>query len=373
MGAAELAAELREAGLTVKEFDGWETRGISWAEGAPVGIMEHHTAPPVPFPLEKLAGLGDGNIRCNINTKTDGTVWLIAFDACNFSSGPGLPQVLGEARAGTPPTASAKDRGFEAGNGTVGSGDDDISGNTFFWNFENDHLGDGSAMPEVQHDAIVLASVVVANHFGLSWKNVVGHSEFTARKFDPNWNGDRRCIETIRNHMEIMSMFTEAEVANLKELAALPSANLTALAALPSARLSKLAALSSAEIGQLVKLAVLPSADIGQLVKLAALPSAEIGRLVKVAGDFSVKELNRLNSLVAFMIAEGLTGEETGRPALWYDALRNELGVPRASPDVLAQEVAAHIAGPDRRGRRGERERTGRVTRGVTRQPPTTL
>ncbi len=129
-------------------------------------------------------------------------------------------------------------------------------------------------------------------------------------------------------------MFTEAELANLKELAALspaslsrlaalPSASLSKLAALPSAeigRLMKLAALPSAEIGRLVKLAALPSAEIGRLVKLAALPSAEIGRLVKLAGDFSVRELNRLNSLVVFMIAEGLTGEETGRPALWYDA-----------------------------------------------------
>ncbi len=216
----------------------------------------------------------------------------------------------------------------------------------------------------MQHDAIVLASVVVAKHFGLSWKNVVGHSEFTARKVDPFWNGDRHCVETIRNNMEVLMMFSASEVANLKKLAAIPSADLSKLAAIPPTNLTKLAALPPARLS---KLAALSSAEIGRLVKLAALPSAEIGRLVTLAGDFSLKELNRLNSLVAVMIAEGLTGEETVRPALWYDALRHALGVPRASPDVLAQEVAAHIAGPpvgpDRPGRRDERERPGRATR----------
>jgi hypothetical protein len=307
MGAAELAAELREAGLTVEEFDGWETRGISWEHGAPVAIMEHHTAKPVPFGLENLAGVHTGEIKCNANVKPDGTVWLIAFNACNFSSGPGVSQVLNEAIAGTPPTKSALDRKFVPGEGKVGQGDDDISGNRFCWNFENDHLGDGSEMPQVQHDAIVLASVVVANHFGLSWRNVIGHAEFTARKKDPFWNGDTRCIETVRNHMEVMMMFTAAEAASLKELAALPS---------------------------------------DSLGKLAALSSAEISRLAKLAEDFSFEELNKLNNLAAFMITEGLTGEETARPALWYDALRNELGVPAARPDLLAQKVAAHVARP---------------------------
>ncbi len=123
-------------------------------------------------------------------------------------------------------------------------------------------------------------------------------------------------------------MFSASEVANLKKLAAIPSADLSKLAAIPPTNLTKLAALPPARLS---KLAALSSAEIGRLVKLAALPSAEIGRLVTLAGDFSLKELNRLNSLVAVMIAEGLTGEETVRPALWYDALRHALGVPRAS------------------------------------------
>ncbi len=334
--------------------------GSSWQFGAPVGILEHHTSTPVPYPLDDLAGIHSLEIKCNMNTKPDGTVWLIAFEACNYSTGFGVQEVRDQVVAGKPPTKTAQDAGFIAGHEPFPSENDTVSANSYFWCIENDHPGDGSEIPDVQHDAIVLASVVVAKHFGLSWRNVVGHSEFTARKQDPFWNGDRHCVETIRNAMEVTMMFSATELANLKKLAAIPPANLTKLAAIPPANLTKLAAIPPAN---LTKLAAIPPANLTKLAaippaklsKLAALSSAEISRLVKLAGDFSVQELNRLNNLAAFMIAEGLNGSETGRPALWYDALRHELGVPHAGPDVLARKVAEQFA-----NRRGETGRTGR-------------
>ena len=66
---------LESAGLNVRTVSGWGTRGGSWAVGKPVGVMEHHTALPVPFPVDRLYG---DLLKCNINTKPDGTVWLIA-------------------------------------------------------------------------------------------------------------------------------------------------------------------------------------------------------------------------------------------------------------------------------------------------------
>jgi hypothetical protein len=195
-----LRTALEAAGLNVKVVDGWATRGGSWTVNQPVGVMQHHTAAPVPFPVTKLYG---DQLKCNINTKPDGTVWLIAQRACNFSSGPGSSVVLKEVRAGTPPTQNAKTRGLT----------DDTNGNPLFFNFENDHAGTGGPLPQVQFDAIVAATRVVLDHYGLGAGNVISHAEWTARKNDPNWNGSNRAIEAIRQALE--DEMTPAQEAKL--------------------------------------------------------------------------------------------------------------------------------------------------------------
>jgi hypothetical protein len=88
VSAAQLLAQLRNAGLNVREDPGWASRGSRWAAGKPIGQMEHHTAPPVPYPIHRLNG-SDGFLKANMNIKQDGTVWLLAYLACNFSSGSG--------------------------------------------------------------------------------------------------------------------------------------------------------------------------------------------------------------------------------------------------------------------------------------------
>jgi len=184
-----LRTELEAAGLNVRVVDGWGTRGGAWAAGKPVGVMQHHTSAPVPFPVSKLYG---DLLKANINTKPDGTVWLIAQKACNFSSGSGSAVVLSEVRAGQPPTQNAKQRGLP----------DDMGGNAYFFNFENDHAGDGGPLPSVQFDAIVVATRVVLDHYGLTAGNVISHAEWTARKNDPNWNGSNRATDAIRQALE---------------------------------------------------------------------------------------------------------------------------------------------------------------------------
>jgi hypothetical protein len=184
-----LADDLRLAGLNVQTVSGWGARGSAWAVGEPVAVMHHHTAPPVPFPVSRLYGSLN---KCNINTKPDGTVWLLVGRACNYSSGMGSSVVLAEATAGEPPTKNAIDRDLG----------DDINGNPWFFNFENDHAGDGGPIPQVQLDAIVTATRVVLNHYALVPGNVISHAEWTRRKGDPYWNGSRRCIEDVRRALE---------------------------------------------------------------------------------------------------------------------------------------------------------------------------
>jgi hypothetical protein len=201
-----LRTELEAAGLNVKTVTGWGTRGGKWALGKPVAVMEHHTALPVPYPVSALYG---DRLKANINTKPDGTVWLIAQGACNYSSGPGSSVVLSEARLGQPPAANARERGLV----------DDMGGNPYFLNFENDHAGDGGPIPKVQHDAIVTATRVGLNHYGLNSGNVISHAEWTARKRDPYWNGSLRAIETIRQQLEdVMTPAQEAKLDELKTL-----------------------------------------------------------------------------------------------------------------------------------------------------------
>jgi hypothetical protein len=67
-------------------------------------------------------------------------------------------------------------------------------------------------MPAVQHDAIVKATQVVLDHYGLEAGNVISHAEWTRRKTDPFWNSDRRAIEAIRDQLEDDMPLTDADL-----------------------------------------------------------------------------------------------------------------------------------------------------------------
>lgn len=184
-----LVDELRSEGLHVRLFAHWAGIGGSWRLTRPAGVMVHHTAAPVPYPLRDLAGIDTGRIKCNMNVKQDGTIWLIAYGACNYSSGPGSSVVLDELLDGTVPTANARERALP----------DDIGGNSYFWNIEVDHRGDGSPIPQIVETATAAACTVVARHFGFDVDAVISHAEWTARKVDPFWNGHpRAAIEKLR-------------------------------------------------------------------------------------------------------------------------------------------------------------------------------
>lgn len=189
MTAERLHSMLVDAGVNVRQVSGWETRGYEWARGKPVGQMVHHTSLPVPYPVDRLYG---SLLKCNWNTKPNGELWLVAFGACNYSSGSGSSVVLNEVLAGTPPEANARERGL----------DDDYNANPWFFNGEHDHEGHGEPMPAVQSRTIKVGLEVFNAYFGHSAGNVISHAESTARKTDPYWDGDRRVIETIRNSLE---------------------------------------------------------------------------------------------------------------------------------------------------------------------------
>lgn len=206
MSARDLVVALRSAGLTVVEDPGWDTRGAKWAAHQPIGQMIHHTAPPVPYPIDGLNGSRDGRIKCNINTKPDGTIVLIAYLATNYSSGMGSKTVYDETVRDIAPPANASTRGLA----------DNINGNPHYWNNEVDALGNGTPIPQVQYDAVVTAARVVNDHFRLTSNKVISHAEWTARKIDPYWNGSRRTAAAIRADLEADDMpLSEEDVARI--------------------------------------------------------------------------------------------------------------------------------------------------------------
>ena len=193
MSATRLLLDLKAAGIPkIVEEPGWRTRGFGWhVDGEPEGIMEHHTAPPNPYPIKKLYGPPLFFIKANMATHEDGTLFLIAYRACNFSSGRGSRKVLTEnVRKRIAPIHNATVRGFKGGN-------------RHFWNVESSHPGDGSKISPIQLNTIVIATRVVADHFGLVSEQVISHAEWTKRKIDPNWNGNNRfAITQIRELVE---------------------------------------------------------------------------------------------------------------------------------------------------------------------------
>lgn len=200
MSATKLLADLKQAGLHVVEEPGWRTRGNRWnVNGQPEGIMQHHTAPPTPYPIKALYPTKplQYRIKCNMATHPDGTLYLIAYKACNYSSGPGMLDVLkNNVRKSIAPTHNATKRGLKGGN-------------RHFWNYENSHPGDGSPIPQVQLDTIIESNRVVNSHFGLDVEQTISHAEWTRRKIDPRWNGSNRtAIEQIREGVDDMAILS---------------------------------------------------------------------------------------------------------------------------------------------------------------------
>jgi hypothetical protein len=127
-------------------------------------------------------------------THPDGTLYLVAYKACNYSSGYGSLRVLREnVRKSIAPTHNGLVRGIK-------------SGNRHFFNYENSHPGDGSPIPQIQLDTIIESTRIVLDHFQLDPEQVISHSEWTSRKIDPYWNGSNRtAIEEIREGVADMA------------------------------------------------------------------------------------------------------------------------------------------------------------------------
>lgn len=164
-----LADELRAAGLTVVETDGWQTRARSSGgfPETPLGVQWHHTASQTSPENDihwQIYGCEDAPVG-NMTLMRDGSIWLIAAGAAN-TAGKGGP--LNLSRGQVPQD----------------------SGNTRTVAIEVANNGVGEPWPEVQVNSYFTASNAINARLGNLPSDVFSHAlgsgnGWTDRKIDP--------------------------------------------------------------------------------------------------------------------------------------------------------------------------------------------
>ena len=157
---------LREGGLTVEEYPGWETRSRSsggydavWAIGV------HHTASNT-TPANDLAYMlknADAKPIGALYLARDGVVTVCAAGATN-TQGKGGP--------------------YRTSKGTIPQD----AGNRYMLSIEAANAGTGEQWPEVQQTAYAKLCHVLVQKLGLNWGDIVAHFQWTSRKYDPAGN-----------------------------------------------------------------------------------------------------------------------------------------------------------------------------------------
>lgn len=179
--AGAFLSALRAEGISVVEVGSWKThnRNKVGAWGPVNGIIVHHTvtkgtAKTIQICKDGYSGL-PGPL-CHGVIGKDGVVYLVGYGRANHAGG-GDPTVLGQVIAENYAAAPTKP--------TRGNSDG-VDGNSRFYGFECENLGDGKdPWPAKQVEAIVRASAAVCRAHGWGAKSVIGHLEWSDDKSDP--------------------------------------------------------------------------------------------------------------------------------------------------------------------------------------------
>lgn len=126
--------------------------------------------------------------KANLNIKQDGTIHVISA-GYQYDSGDGNVQVLDEVVRQAHPGGRAKDRDLMTST---------INGNPYFIDIEVDHPGNGSPLTTEAFVTLVKANFAILRHKEWPVQQVLGHSEWTARKIDPFWDGSVRPMGIVR-------------------------------------------------------------------------------------------------------------------------------------------------------------------------------
>ncbi|MEV0370620.1 N-acetylmuramoyl-L-alanine amidase [Streptomyces sp. NPDC050636] len=170
-----LVAALRTEGVKVVERPGWRghNRNHKGPWGPVNGVIIHHTVTSGTTSTVSICENGYSGLPgplCHGMIAKDGTVYLIGNGRANHA-GRGDGDVL---------RAVVAERSLPSVN------DADTDGNTHFYGFECENLGDGvDPWPQAQLDAIERAATVLCRFHGWSSASVIGHREWQPGKIDP--------------------------------------------------------------------------------------------------------------------------------------------------------------------------------------------
>ena len=167
----ELPFYLNKWGVTWTPVDGWETRATSTIRYVPTGLINHHTAGPAWYPVDRLL------TKCNLYIDPGGLVHLISA-GYQADSGMGdkkvLARVLAKEPVRPPSDIQTSDR---------------INGNPYFVDIEVGHPGDGSPIPPIQRQSLIRCNAAIVDYLKLDVPSqLLGHKEWTRRKIDPRWS-----------------------------------------------------------------------------------------------------------------------------------------------------------------------------------------
>ncbi|KOG42144.1 N-acetylmuramoyl-L-alanine amidase [Streptomyces decoyicus] len=175
LSAARFLDVLTSEGLRVDEIAGWEThnRNTKGPWGPVHGVMVHHTGTSGAASTVRLCHDGRPDLPgplCHGVITKDGTVHLVGYGRANHAGlgdGDVLRAVIAEKRL--PPDDEA-----------------DTDGNSAFYGFECENLGDGKdPWPAAQLAALEKAVAAVCRAHGWTERSVIGHLEWQPGKVDP--------------------------------------------------------------------------------------------------------------------------------------------------------------------------------------------
>ena len=176
---------LRSYGFPVTEEPNWLNRdpGYNWYDGAPFGIMLHHTAtdsyaPEHAYP-EPYGDRTDGKTICNILIQPDGTINMVSSGPANYSSGLNWKGILDD-------YVLQRRRFYGPQSGDLGP---EWYGNRAWINIETVHPGLGEPIPEVQERSVVAVIATMCAIMGWDSTAVIGHYDGRGTKPDPEWQG----------------------------------------------------------------------------------------------------------------------------------------------------------------------------------------
>ncbi|WP_411121717.1 N-acetylmuramoyl-L-alanine amidase [Streptomyces sp. x-19] len=186
ISADRFVAALRAEGVRVVERSKWRThnRNHKGPWGPMNGVMIHHTVTSGTANTVNICERGYDGLPgplCHGVIAKDGTVHLVGYGRANHA-GRGDGDVL---------SAVIAERTLPSAN------EADTDGNTHFYGFECENLGDGrDPWPAAQLDTIERAAAALCRAHGWSAASVIGHREWQPGKIDPEgftmgWLRDR--------------------------------------------------------------------------------------------------------------------------------------------------------------------------------------